>query len=639
MKYAIIIISGLIGVSVWGQTARTFVKAGKKAYNQSKYEAAIYYFSKALELEPNVSVAWLNAEAARYNKDYEIAERWYQYVAENDQEKYPLAYFWLGLMQKHLAKYQKAQISFRRYVQKNAAKKDYYTLKARHEILSCENALMLSFEKSDKNFFTFDTLINSPYSEFQAYLDRDSILWITSYRPLNNEDSINFTSKLFNYKYVSDKWNRQELDSIFNSPNQLVSSFCFNKKHDLIILSRCSKSGLQYHCKLYKSTKKDAQWMPLEPLNTKINISNTTHPFLIETDTANYLLFASDRKGGYGKLDLWAIKVDQHIEPLDTAFNLGKNVNSIDNECCPFYDLKKKTLYFSSEWFTNLGGFDMFSSYGWITNLYPPQNMGFPLNTNHDEVFFQISHNRTRALFASNRASHQLSSFEKCCNNLFYMEYETPEPDTTKREQELIVVKKKTEELIPVTLYFHNDEPNPRTWDTTTTFTYAQLYDSYIQKRDEFIRMYASTLKGEDKLTAESKIDAFFTDEVEKNYLKLLQFLSYLKELLSEGSTVAITIKGYASPLNNHAYNLNLSKRRVQSLINFLYQYEDGVFVPYIEQRAENGARLVIIREAFGENMVKEGVSDDLRDVRNSVYSPEASRERKIAVIAVKFDE
>ncbi|MCX7861896.1 MAG: hypothetical protein N2449_02750 [Bacteroidales bacterium] len=638
MKNLIILISFFTFYTALGQSSKSFVKAGKKSFKQSKYEAAVYYFSKALEIEPNVSVAWLTAEAARYNKDYEIAEKWYQYIAENAIDKYPLAYFWLGLMQKHLAKYQKAQINFRRYVQKNAAKKDYYTLKARHEILSCEQALLLSFEKKDVPIFTFDSTINTIFSEFQANIDKDSLLWITTYSPLKHEDSINFTSKLLSYKFTENHWQMLSYDTIINSTQKLISSFCFNKSNEILIFSGCQKTNSQYNCKLYKSHKNQNKWQPPIELAPSINVGYTTHPHLIETDTAMYLIFSSDRKGGFGKLDLWAVKVNYNIEPIDSIFNLGKNINSIDNECCPFYDVQKKVLYYSSEWFINLGGYDIFSSNGWITHLYPSQNLGFPFNTNHDEVFFQISPHRTRALFASNRGTHQLNSYEKCCNNIYYLEFEKPQPDTIKKKEEIVEIKRKTEDLIPVTLYFHNDEPNPRTWDTTTQYTYTQLYERYIQMREEYINVYSASLKGEQKQLAESKIDAFFTDEVEKNYIKLIQFFNYLKQLLAEGSTVSITIKGYASPLNNHAYNLNLSKRRVQSLVNLLYSYEDGVFTPYIENKATNGGRLIIIREAFGENMVKEGVSDDLRDVRNSVYSPEASRERKIAVIAVKFE-
>ncbi len=638
MRWLIGIVIVLGVLQVYSQSAKSLAKAGKKAYKQGKYETAVFYLSKALETEKTIPLAWYLAESARIIKDYETAEKWYQYIAENDITTYPLSTFWLGMVQKNLAKYQKAQISFRKYLTKNAAKKDYYTQKARHEVLSCENALMLTFDKNNVELTLLNSAVNSPYSEFQAYLDRDSLLWVSSYKPLENEDSITFTSKLLVFSY-DNEWKQLPVDTNINQNEVLVSSFWLNPNRDKLILSLCSPLGNQYNCKLYKSYRHEKRWSKPEVLSTAINSvkATTTHPFLIETDSCRYLIFASDREGGFGKLDLWAVKVNELLEPVESVFNLGKNINSIDIECCPFYDLKRKTLYFSSEWNTNLGGTDVFSSYGWITNLHPPQNLGFPINTNYDETFFTISADRSKALLASNRSTHSLSTYEKCCNDIYAMEFEQPEKDTVQLEEKKQVVRKRLEDLIPINLYFHNDEPNPKTWDTTTSFAYDELYNRYVQMREEYISVYASVLKGDDKLQAESKIDAFFTEEVEKNYLKLLQFFQLMKQLLSEGEVISLTIIGYASPLNNHAYNLNLSKRRIQSLINLLYRFEDGFFLPYLNQTAENGAKLIIIREAYGENMVAQGVSDDLKNLRNSVYSPEASRERKIGIIAIKI--
>jgi tetratricopeptide (TPR) repeat protein len=637
MKTVLLAIFFLLTLNVSGNSPSYYIKAGKKAFKQGKYETAVFYFSKALEYEQNSEIAWLAAEAARNIKDYEKSEKWYQYVADNSSDKYPLAYFWLAMVQKSLAKYQKAQINFRKYLQKNSAKKDYYTLKARHEVLSCEMALMLTFDKVNIKINTFDSIINSPYSEFQAYIDNDSIMWLTSYKPLFNEDSLSFTSKLLSLKQINNRWELLPIDTILNSNNLYVSSFFISKNKEKMILSICKKDYNRYLCNLYKSKLENGLWQKPQKLNFLENFENATmtHPNIIETDTVNYLIFASNRSDGFGKLDLWAVKINNEWEPIDSCFNLGKNINSIDNECCPFYDLKTKTLYFSSEWHTNLGGFDIFKSYGWITNLYPPQNLGYPINTNNDEVFFQISSDRTKALFASTRSNK--SDYEKCCNDIFSYDFEKPSIDSIKKAENLITYKKKAEELIPIYLYFNNDEPNPRSWDTVTSFSYDELYNKYITQREVFIKYYTAPLKGEEKFKAEAKIDAFFTEEVEKNYQKLIVFFNTIKQLLAEGETIILTIKGYASPLNTHDYNLNLSKRRIQSLINLIYKYEDGIFVKYLNNSSDNGGKLIIIREAFGENMVKEGISDDLKDLRNSVYSPEASFERKIAIIAVKM--
>jgi hypothetical protein len=124
---------------------------------------------------------------------------------------------------------------------------------------------------------------------------------------------------------------------------------------------------------------------------------------------------------------------------------------------------------------------------------------------------------------------------------------------------------------------------------------------------------------------------------VEKNFSKLVKFTQLMESLLLQGQNVEITIKGFASPLNSNSYNINLSKRRTQSLVNYFNEYKNGILIPYLAETDSSKAKLTIIREAYGEEMVVKGVSDNLNDQRNSVYSPSAARERKIAVIAVSF--
>ena len=60
---------------------------------------------------------------------------------------------------------------------------------------------------------------------------------------------------------------------------------------------------------------------------------------------------------------------------------------------------------------------------------------------------------------------------------------------------------------------------------------------------------------------------------------------------------------------------------------------------PYINGTAENGAKLVFIKVPFGEYQSVKTISDDLKDKRNSVYSPGAALERKIEIIAIQAND
>jgi outer membrane protein OmpA-like peptidoglycan-associated protein len=105
-----------------------------------------------------------------------------------------------------------------------------------------------------------------------------------------------------------------------------------------------------------------------------------------------------------------------------------------------------------------------------------------------------------------------------------------------------------------------------------------------------------------------------------------------MEELLKDNQKITMTIKGYTSPLNTPEYNLNLAKRRISSLDNYVRKYKNGIFIPYIKSK-----QLRIETVPFGETQVSNNISDDPNDRRNSVYNPLAAKERKIKVIAVKF--
>lgn len=638
---SILIIAIVLTNLLQAQSFRQLIKNGNKSFEVENYEASEYYFSKAIQISETPPVAWKLAEAARMNRDYNIAQKWYQYTTDNDLKKYPLSTFWLATVEKSIGSYQKAQLNYRKYFIANIKAKDYYTEKARHEIASCENALFLTFNPVETPFNRLDTTINSQYSEFQIADLSDSLKYLTSLRPINNNDSTIFYSKLLLYtKIDSAIFNKSVIDTNINLPNKNISSFTFVTENSKIIFSACDRKKGKFYCQLYQSEKINDQWVSPSLLPDFINskVFTTTNPCFAKTPKGSYLLYASDKDGGYGKLDLWYSKIDSvgnYTEPN----NLGKNINSIDDECCPFYDNKTQTLYFSSEWFDNLGNTDIFSVQGNIEDLKYPQNIGFPLNSCNYDVYYNISTNRNFAYFSSNRTLDRKASTAGCCNDIFQIILPKEKNDSVTDKKIEAKLIKKSVELIPISLYFHNDEPNPRTWDTTTNLNYATTAEKYISMREEYQNMWSQNLKDEAKGKALTEIENFFIDSVEKNFDKLVKFTQLMEQLLEKGQNIEITIKGYASPLNSNAYNTNLSKRRTQSLVNFFNEYQNGIFIPYINGNSSNGAILKITREAFGEEMVVKGVSDNLYDTKNSVYSPAAACERKIAVIAVAFSK
>lgn len=178
--------------------------------------------------------------------------------------------------------------------------------------------------------------------------------------------------------------------------------------------------------------------------------------------------------------------------------------------------------------------------------------------------------------------------------------------------------------LIEPTMYFHNDYPDPKTTSTTSTKDYKTLFDDYktllpsyktntlkkiIKYNDSTYKDYANELStqpnfsGQSWLTTyidtrESSIEEFFT-YAEAEFQQLQKFLSDLAKSLKSGSEVTFKLIGSASAVSNDSYNVNLSKRRIDSIKKYIqsFEYEGEKLSKYIQNK-----KLIIKEEPKGEN-------------------------------------
>jgi len=141
-----------------------------------------------------------------------------------------------------------------------------------------------------------------------------------------------------------------------------------------------------YNSDIYTSTFDGKTWSKIVKLNKSINTKYwESHGFLSES--GDQLIFASDRPGGFGGLDLY---ISQKIKGnWGPATNLGPEINTQFNEDRPFLINKGKTLFFSSQGHENIGGYDLFRSDLQSNGIWnKPENLGYPINTPDDNTFF-----------------------------------------------------------------------------------------------------------------------------------------------------------------------------------------------------------------------------------------------------------
>ena len=646
IAYVFVICFGIIA-SCNAQSIKQLLKQGSDAIRIKDYSSAAQIYNQLiLKDSSTIEYQLLFADASRLNYDNAAALHWYLKIHSKDNGKtYMDVPFYIATLLKNTGKYKEAKKYFDKFYKKQRNSKDklkkQLAIKAKQEFEACDIAQVLIKNPVDVKIIHLDSMVNSKVSEYAPF-EYDSTLYFSSLRDKSKSDvnGVGF-NKLYTAHKSTTKENQfskaKELDSLFNKNGIHNANTSFNADFTKIFVSRCgATNATQYKCEIYVSNFKDGHWTDLRRLPSPINVdgSNTTQPCFSEINGKEVLFFSSDRGSGEGAMDIWYAYMNKD-ETFETPINAGKKVNTIEDEITPWYVKENNTLYFSSTWHKGLGNFDIFSSEHKNNGFSDPQNIGYPINSSYNDIYYSINSKKDKAYISSNRIGSYFEDKPSCCNDIYSFPItpltEPPKPiDTTA----LIVNQMKV--LCPLTLYFHNDEPEPKTKVIVTKKNYKKTYEDYIILKPKYLTEYAKGLAADPKQMAENRVENFFEDSVDAGMQDLEKFAQLLHPVLTRGEKVKITMKGFCSPLASTDYNVNLAKRRISSLQNYFLEYNNGEFVKYVNNPNPSEGSIEFTNEDIGELPISV-VSDDVKDVRNSVYSPYAARERKIQIIAVGY--
>jgi len=630
----------ILSITTSAQTYQDYKDLGDNALYNNEYYTATYYYEQALSIDSTeLELVEKNAKAHFFYHNYRLATKWYQYFIknQNDISSSSIAYFYLGESLLRLEQYKEAISAYKNCI--TYTDDDNLIEKSSKRIESSNFAIQHINDSCNARVEQLNDKINTAYSEFNPIPLSDSALLFSSLRPIGefNPNSIIETAS-FSRLYISfmggSGWGTaKNFSEEINNKDAHIANACFNKKHNKIFFTICSAGDLE--CKIYSSELKNKKWSKPKILGANVNTDGytSTQPHFFEGEKYDILYFSSNKPGGFGNLDIWySIYKDYSFHQ---AVNLGSNINTKGNEITPFYSPIQKALFFSSDWHDGFGAYDIFKSYGQLNEWSKVQNLLAPINSSCNDFNYAIIENDTNAYLASNRPGAYFLKGESCCYDIFSVEYFQQKNTPIEYTDSLIEdsITKSIKDLLPLTLYFHNDEPNPKTLQTTTTKNYKETLEEYFALKDVYKKEYSKGLSNLEKLKAEKDIEDFFSYYIGKGFYDLELFSSFLIQDLERGHSVELTVKGYCSPLNSTAYNVNLAKRRIHSLIVFLEEFDNGIFIPYLDGNAENGAKLTIYKDPIGESLSNPFVSDNANDSRNSIYSRAAAFERKIQII------
>lgn len=616
---------------------KQLLRYGDEMFEKGDFFYAKKYYEQALEIDnQTLSIQWKYAQILHAYQDYPGAASYYGKVFSKDGDYfYPFAGLYFAQMLRQMGAYDEAIDVLHKVIQKNAKdKKSQLYVLANQELKSCQWALRNNEADTLIRIEQLPEPINTQHAEFPHSISAGQLIF-SSLRT----DSIRESEEVYSTKYRSQIYTAElentEKTVLLNDlarTDKHVGNGAFSLDSSRYYFSICEDGKIPYTCKIYVARYSAGVYSNIDVLGEVINTpgANTTQPSIGKINGEECLFFASNSSEGQGGMDVFYSIIkngNQYGKPKAI-----KTINSEGDEITPFFDLRNNRLYFSSNFHEGFGGFDIFVSEWKDGGFSTPKNLGLPINSPENDTYYMIY--EEAAYFASNRVGSLYAVNPTCCADIYKaMKIDVPDIEIYDESFEELEIEIEEVVYLPV-LYFHNDVPNPRSWAKTTSLDYQTTYEAYLSLRPEYHAMWPKNQN--DSLSAVEEIDHLFVDFVEQGMQDLVEFRLWILDRLKEGTQLEVVVRGFASPLTYTDYNVNLTMRRIQSFINHLERYDNGVFKPYMDGTAKSGGRLTFVRMPFGEYAADQTVSDDRLDTQNSVYAPRAALERRIEVEAVR---
>ncbi len=309
-----------------------------------------------------------------------------------------------GLAKMYLYEYEEAIADFEKYMDGMDPRQiQKVKMKVDKKIDECRNGIAL-MKKPVRCFI--DNLgrnINTDAPEYSSvFFLEDSVLYFTSRRPnttgkrRNIENGL-FKEDVYRSEFRNGKWNEA------THPGRPLNT----KYNDAVVdLSNDGKELCVYRGKkgkgdLYNLILRNGKWRKAYKVK-RVSNKRTHESSVSVTPDSLFMYFVSDRKGGQGGKDIWVSIRKQNKSRWQKPENLGDIVNTKYDEETVEVSSDGKTLYFSSKGHNSMGGYDVYKTTRNDDGTWTkPENLGYPVNTPYDDVFFMLTKDERFGYYAS----------------------------------------------------------------------------------------------------------------------------------------------------------------------------------------------------------------------------------------------
>lgn len=487
------------------------------------------------------------------------------------------AYFYLAQMQHKNGAYKAAADNYSKFLEFEPNH-----VLARNGLKGCHMAPMW---KESPTSYTVKKhpLFNGRRSDFSPMLngDQNEQLYLTTTRPQVTGDEISGITGTKNsdifvaQKDENGKWTQpvkieSELNSIYDE-----GVCCFSPDGKTMYLTRClSDPDYPRYAQIFTSERSDATWSNPQYLEiTRDTLSSYAHPAV--SPDGKWLYFVSDMPGGIGGLDIWRIQITDH--GLGGAENLGEPINTPGDEMFPTFR-PNGDLYFSSNGHPGMGGLDLFCAHLDSTEVWHIENLKYPMNSQGDDFGMTFEGLYNKGYFSSNRGDARgwdhILSFEKpdiiqTVKGWVYEQdgYELPDG----------LVYMIGSDGTNLKLSVRSDGSFVQEIQPNVDYIFLGTCKGFLNHKEQ-LRIDTSSVSKEyvlqfplASITAPVLVDNVFY-EFDKADLtpESTKSLDQLIELLNENPNVTIELSAHCDYRGKDEYNLGLSQRRAESVVNYL---------------------------------------------------------------------
>ena len=354
-----------------------------------EYSDALPYYKRLLTIYPdNYNLSYKTGVCYLHiNGQKNLAVSYLEDAARNSAASYKEgslnqksapyeAWYYLGIAYRINYQFEKAIDAFERFGNTLMKNDTDNILFIEHQIQVCKNAGEMMNEMVDFTETNLGEMFNDSNSNFNPVISADgkSFVFMTS---------LKFYNAIYFSKKEKNNWTSPVniTPAVGSDGNMYVSSL--SSDGSLLFLTKASDDNSDIFVSRYNGDK----WTAAEKLNNKINTPYWESHATISPDGKS-LVFASDRPGGFGGLDLYVSYKGQDGD-WSMPVNLGPEINTPFNEDRPALTDGGSVIFFCSQGHYNMGGYDIFRSRIMQNGQWgKSENIGYPINTPDDEVLF-----------------------------------------------------------------------------------------------------------------------------------------------------------------------------------------------------------------------------------------------------------